>query len=349
MRESVFKSSFRLFFLALSSVIGMFTGMLIVVFIIAGMTDTQEKSAEISYEYDAKIAPNALNVRKELSSSYPVILKINITGEIGTETLNRKTIESLLVESRERSLKDNRVKAIILSINTPGGTVTDASAIYHALKSYKEQYKTPIYAHVDGLCASGGMYVACAADKIYTSDASILGSVGVLIGPFMNFYKLMETYGIAAETITAGTDKDAMSPFRKWSDNESENFKSLTDYFYNHFIDIVAAHRPLLTPEKLRGEYGARVFPAKQAEEYGFSDGSNYSFNQALALLAKEIGIDDDMYQVIELEGSGWLASLLKGKVNLGLLTGDVRHRLSLPPQLNPEFMNQPLYLYRPE
>lgn len=349
MRETIFKASFRLFFLVLSAVLGVFAGILAVILFIGSLAETKEGDPDITYHYDPIIVPNAKNERKLLSSSYPVILKMNIVGEIGSETLNKKTIERMLIESRERSFKGDRVKAILLNINTPGGTAIDSNAIYQLLKSYKAQYHTPIYAYVDGMCASGGMYVASAADKIYTNDASILGSVGVILGPFMNVYKLLDKFGVASETMTAGKNKDEMNPFREWKTDEGRDLKELTNYFYEQFVDIVVANRPQISRERLKDEYGAQIFPAKIAEQHGFVDGINHTFNDALTLLAKEIGIDDDMYQVVEFESNNWLMSFLKGKINLNLLSGEIKHSLNLPPQLNPNFMNQPLYLYRSE
>lgn len=316
---------------------------------IAALADKAEAEPEIVYHYEPKIVPNAKNERTLLANSYPVILKVNITDELGTEQLNKKTIERILVESRENSFKGNRVKAILLNINTPGGTVTDSNAIFQMLKSYKEQYKTPIYAYVDGLCASGGMYVACAADKIFANDTSIIGSIGVLLGPFVNVHKLMEQVGIGAQTITAGKNKDEMNPFRQWKPDEGANFALITEYLYEHFINIVATNRPKISRDRLINEYGANVFAAPVAEEYGFIDGSNHRFNDVLALLAQEIGIDDDMYQVVEFESNSWFASLFKGKVNLSLLAGEIKHSVKLPYQLNPSYINQPLYLYRPD
>lgn len=349
MHEPIFKASLRLFFLVLSAVLGVFAGFILLALVISSASDTTEGEPEISYTYNPKLIANAKNERKVLSASYPVILKLNISGEIGSESFNRKTVEQMLIESRERAFKNNRVKAILLYINTPGGTVTDSNSIYRMLKSYKEEYKTPIFAYVDGLCASGGMYVACAADKIYTSDASIIGSIGVLLGPFMNVHKLMEKIGVHSETMTAGKNKDEMNPFREWKTDEGEDFRVLTEYFYEHFINIVVSNRPKITRQQLKDEFGAQVFAAKTAEEYGFIDGSDHSMNETLAMLAKEIGIDDEMYQVVEFESNNWLTSLLKGKIHLNLLAGEIKHSLNLPPQLNPDFMNQPLYLYKPE
>lgn len=349
MRDSIFKSSLRLFFSVLSAVVGACAGLFLIIAAMGSISTTAEADPEIEYRYEPKIAPNAKNIRKSLPNSSPVILKININGEIGTETLNKSTIENLLIESRERNFKDDRVKGIILNINTPGGTVIDANAIYRALKMYKSAYKTPIYAYVDGLCASGGMYIACAADKIYSSDVSIIGSVGVLLGPFMNVYKLMEKVGVSSETMTAGKGKDQMNPFKEWGPDEGRDLRGITEHFYNHFVKIVTTNRPKVDEKKLKDEYGAQVFNAATALEYGFVDGADQSFNETLSLLAKEIGIDEDAYQVIELENNSWLATLFKGKLDLGLLQGKMKHTLDLPLFLNPEYMNQPLYLYRPE
>ncbi|MFI5264393.1 MAG: S49 family peptidase, partial [Candidatus Kapaibacterium sp.] len=93
------------------------------------------------------------------------------------------------VESQEGDFKNNRVKGILLYMDTPGGYSTDSDTIYRLLMEYKKQYKVPIYAYVDGLCASGGMYIAITADKIMASDTSLIGSIGVIAPTFMNFTK----------------------------------------------------------------------------------------------------------------------------------------------------------------
>lgn len=349
MEESILKSAFRRFVLVVSTFLAIIVGISLLFILPTTLADTIDGEPTITYKYNAKIIPNAQGTREKLPSSYPVILKIDIHGEIGTAELNRQSMESLLVESRERAFKDDRVEAIILHIDTPGGTVFDSNAIYRALKLYKTRYQTPIYAYVDGLCASGGIYVACSADKIYSSDVSIIGSVGAILGPFMNYSKLLDKIGVESETVTAGKDKDLMNPLRPWKKDESVSLQNITDQFYEHFIDLVTTNRPKISKDKLRNEYGAHVFTAKDAEDYGFIDGSNMSFDDVVSLLVKEIGIDDNMYQVVEFENNNWVSSIFKLKGGLGILSGEIKHTLDLPPQLNPEFMNQPLYLYTPQ
>ncbi len=167
MRESLWYASFRALLVTFFSIIGIALGLLFFFIIIGSAFSTTE---EPERKYDVKIAPNAENIRKVMSDTTPIILKLNINGLIGLENLTMDAVRQMLVESREGDLKSNRVKALILNIETPGGSAIDSDGIYRAIKSYKEQYKVPVYAYVDGLCASGGMYVACAADKIYASE-----------------------------------------------------------------------------------------------------------------------------------------------------------------------------------
>lgn len=346
MRDSIFYASLRSFFLALFGGAGILVGVFVMIAIIGSFVGTTETSPEVDYKFAPSIQPNANGVRKALSSSAPVILKINLRGIIGTESLDHHTIAQQLIESREQTLKNDRVKALLLHIESPGGTVTAADGIYHAIKAYKERYKVPVYAFVDGLCASGGMYVAAAADKIFATDVSIIGSVGVVTPPFMNFSQLLEKIGIQSETIYEGKGKDNMNPFRPWRKGEDENLKELVAYYYNAFVDLIVANRPTLSRDKLVNVYGANIYPAELAKEYGFIDGSGFSYSDTLNLLAKQIDVKDDEYQVIELQSTSWLSELFRSQMDL--LKGRVIHQLALSPETNPKLQNQFLYLYRP-
>lgn len=346
MRESIFYASLRTFFLALFGIVGIAVGLLILILLIGSVSVTPEAEPEINYKYSASIQPNAAGVRKSLSSSAPVILKMNIHGVIGMETLNQHGIEQQLIESRERAFKDDRVKAILLHIDSPGGTVSDADGIYRAIKAYKEQYKVPVYAYVDGLCASGGMYVACAADKIYSSDVSLIGSVGVITPPFLNFSQLIDKVGVQSLTLSEGKGKDNMNPLRPWRKGEDDNLKEAIAYYYGSFVDIVTTNRPNLSKSKLVDVYGANVYPAQLAKEYGYVDETGTPYRDVLKLLAKQIGIEDDYYQVVELKTTTWLSELFSSKMDL--LKGHVKHEIVLIPEWDPKLMNQFLYLYRP-
>jgi ClpP class serine protease len=188
------------------------------------------------------------------------------------------------------------------------------------------------------------MYIACAADKIYAGPASATGSVGTLIGPFFNLSDLMSKVGVAAETITAGLNKDMMSPFRPWKPGEDSSLKNLVAYFYQQFVDLVAASRPRMDKTKLVEVYGAQIYDPVTAEQLGYVDVANASRGQALLDLLKEAGIDPSaQYQVVELDAkSGWRS--LFGN-DSPLRGGTLQHLLG------PNFYflkNQFAYLYQP-
>lgn len=345
MNESIFKASLRRFFMIVASVLGIMAAFLLVSQI-GSIFDKNEGTLDIKRSLTAEIQPNAQGVRKALGKTAPVILKINIEGIIGTEALNRATVEQQLIESRESPLEESRVKAIILTINSPGGTVTDGDGIYRALKHYKEVYKVPVYAHVDGLCASGGMYIACAADKIYATQSSVIGSIGVVAPPAFNFSTLMGKIGIDAKTLIAGKGKDELNPFRPWKGDEGQNYQMLIDTFYQMFVNIITTNRKGVDKEKLMNEYGAEVFPADQSVAIGFIDGSDQSYNQTLALLAKEIGVKEDEYQVVTLSKENWFTTLFNERNAMQLFSGSITHRVEIPGMLDAKLANQFLYLY---
>ncbi len=345
MSESIFFASIRAFFTALFAMIGICVGIVPLIILIAAVAETS--TTEMDTTYTQEIVANAQGDRKSLAKETPVILKINVEGVIGGESLSMGSIRKLLVESREGSLANNRVKAILLRINSPGGTVVDADGIYHAIKDYKERYKIPVYAHVDGLCASGGMYAACAADKIFASDVSLIGSVGVIVPSFLNFTQLIDKVGVQALTLSAGKDKDLLNPLRPWRPEEPKIFQDLIDYFYLHFVNIVVENRPHLDKNKLINDYGANIFNAVRAQEYGFIDAVENTQEGTLKRLLKQINIEDDNYQVIEMQRKTWFSELFKSE--WPLLKGKIIHQIQLSPDFDSKLEGRFLYLYRLE
>lgn len=343
MRDSLWYSAIRTMVICIFSVVGIFLGFIPVLLLFAGLISSAE--SEPTSKYDVDIVANADNVRKKMSKEAPAVLSIRLDGVIGLNDLTQKNFREMLVESREGTLKNNRVKAILLHIESPGGTVIDADGIYHALKAYKESYKVPVYAYVDGLCASGGMYVAAAADKIYASDVSLIGSIGVLSPSFLNLTQLIEKIGVQALTLTAGKGKDELNPLRPWKPGEQDNMQAIINYYYNEFVNIMTANRKNLSKEKLIDEYGAHVFPASQAAQYGFIDEAGHSRNDVLKLLLKQIGIEDDYYQVVELSSNNWFNSLFS--TQSALFKGKVKHEFSLSHEMDPALQGKFLYLYR--
>ncbi|MCB1107629.1 MAG: S49 family peptidase [Chlamydiia bacterium] len=341
-RESIFVSAVRSF----CNVFAGFIGILIALFVIGIIVAAIAKPQMVSDKTQMIIAADADGNRTLLSHSAPAVLRLNIHGVIGSRDLNSKTVQSQLLDSRGGMLKGDRVKAILLHINSPGGTAFDAHDIYQSLIEYKEKYKVPIYAYINGMCASGGMMIACAADKIISSPIGIIGSVGVLMGPNFNVADLMERYGVKQLTITKGKDKDMLSPFRPWQAGEDKSLKDIVAYDYDVFVNLVAKARPRLSQAKLVNEYGAQVYDPIKAQEYGYIDEANGSYSKALAALVEEASISEP-YQVVELKIlHPVLSDLIEGKSSI--LSGKIKHELSLPSELSPELMNRSLYLYSP-
>ena len=345
MNESIFRSFFRSFFIRFGSILALLLGIIILFTWMGSAVNKKDSEDHISYTFSPSVVADANSKRKVLAETTPVILKMNLQGTIGLNDLDRHKTRELLIESRERTLKNDRVKAVLLYVDTPGGTVTDADGIYRLLKEYKEQYKVPVYAYVDGLCASGGMYVACAADKIFASESSIVGSIGVMLSTSMNFSKALNNIGVETLTLTAGKDKDSLNPFRPWKPDEAENYQVLINDFYDTFVNIVTTNRPKVNKEKLISEYGANVFTAFKAEEIGLIDQAGLSYNQALELLAEDAGFEDNEYQVIELNETNWINTFFKSQADNPLLKGEVKHSVQIEGGLDPKLMNKFLYL----
>ncbi|HSX26313.1 MAG TPA: S49 family peptidase [Chlamydiales bacterium] len=339
-RESIFVSALRSFCRMFFGACGFLLAIFIVCFLyslVSNATTIQEKTT-VTY------LPDANGVRDGVSLSSPVILQLNIHGIIGEPKMDTSVVQDVLLDSRSGVFKTDRIKGILLHINSPGGTVVDSDNIYRMLMQYKERHKVPIYAYVDGLCASGGMYIACAAEQIYSGPSGIIGSVGVRIGPFFNIYDTMGKVGLQALTITAGLDKDALNPTRPWRAGEEASIKAITDYSYQQFVDLVASSRPRLDKTKLMQEYGAHVFDPVRAQEYGYIDFVNATRDEALLALLKAAQIDTSKtYQVVQLEPkNAWLTALTS---ECPLFTGKIEHSLDTG---GPKIRDRIAYLYQP-
>ncbi len=342
-KESIFLSSIRSLCNALGAILGVFVALLLATFAISGLSNPEivpEKSV-------MNIASDANGQRKMLPLTTPVVLKINIEGIIGLNKLTYENIQNILFDSREDLLGKNRVQAILLYVNTPGGEATNSANIYQALVEYKKKYNIPIYAFVDGLCASGGMYICSAADKIYASPTSVIGSVGVRLGTNFNFTDLMSKVGVQSLTITAGKDKDGLNPFRPWNPSEADSLINITKEMYELFVDAVTSGRPNLSKEKLIEEYGAHVFLAKTAESLGYIDVAGANYFQTLQALTTASSIQEQDYQVIELSRPESIFSQL-AQNKFSLFSGKVEHTFLLEPSETAKLNGKFLYLYQP-
>jgi protease-4 len=200
------------------------------------------------------------------------ILLLDISGTIseqekmgGLISRSAPSSTSFIRESLQKAEKDTDIVGVILRINSPGGTVTGSDILHHDITEFKKRKKVPVYGAIVSTGASGGYYVAAAADRIYAHPTAITGSIGVILMKF-NVEGLMGKIGVEEQTVKSGDKKDIMSPFRKSTPEEVRLGQEIIDQLYERFLDTVLA-RPgnTLTRDELRKVADGRIYTARQA------------------------------------------------------------------------------------
>jgi protease-4 len=178
---------------------------------------------------------------------------------------------SLTVEQLDKAAHDDRVKAIVLRINSPGGSVTASDSLYQEIRKFREKTGKPVVAYFQDVAASGAYFLACASDEIIAQRTSVTGSIGVIM-LMMNLKGTLEYIGVKTDAITSGPMKDAGSPFRTMSPEERALFQRMVDDFYTQFVEAVDAGRPDLTRQQVLTIADGRVYTAYQAMDVGLVD-----------------------------------------------------------------------------
>jgi protease-4 len=248
-------------------------------------------------------------------TGYNTLLSIKVNGMIvGSEEDSAAgfspeyTAGYTVKERIMAAVDDDTISGIILEINSPGGTIYGSRAIADGITGYQEKTGKPVYAYVEGQAASGAYWAAAATDKIIADYGSDTGSVGVIMGPFQYYDTVIAEdggllnggvitqNGIESRYITAGTSKDAGSPYRRLTTQELAMLQQSVNNEYDGFVAYVSKHRDI-PAATLRDTIGAMSYDNKTALAYNLIDhiGSRESAYDALA---KEAGVQDD-YQVI--------------------------------------------------
>jgi len=186
---------------------------------------------------------------------------------------------------------DSSVKAIILHINSPGGGAAASQEIYHEVLRVRKEKHKKIVASVESVGASGAYYIASACDRIYANEASVVGSIGVIM-EWMNYGDLLKWAKLKNITITAGELKDAGDPSRELTPKEQAYFQSLVDNMYSQFVHDVATGRNT-TDEKIKPLATGQVWTGKQSLDLGLIDRIG-GFRITLMDTAKEAGISGE-------------------------------------------------------
>jgi protease-4 len=192
---------------------------------------------------------------------------------IGTPPM-RVPLAARVREELRKAEKDDDVRALIVRINSPGGTITASDIIHWEIRRFRERKKVPVIAAIMDVGASGGYYAALAADKILAHPTTVTGSIGVLMVT-INAQGLLEKVGVAAVPIKSGPHKDAGSPFRPLTAEERAIFQSVVDEMQARFVRLIAESRGL--PEnRARAAADGRIYTAEQALALGLIDRIGY-------------------------------------------------------------------------
>lgn len=173
-----------------------------------------------------------------------------------------------LIDSLEN---DDNNKGILLSVNSPGGTVYESDELYQRLLKYKENTGRPIWTYMGAMAASGGYYISMASDKVIANSQTWTGSIGVIIS-LTNYKELMDKLGVKSILITSGKNKAMGSASVDMTEEQKQIFQSLVDEPYGNFVDIVAKGRHMDTA-KVRPLADGRIYTAKQALDNKLIDG----------------------------------------------------------------------------
>jgi len=177
-----------------------------------------------------------------------------------------------LIPSLQEAFKDEHTKGVVLRINSPGGSPVQAGQINDEIRRLRAKYPhIPLYVAVEDICASGGYYVAVAADKIYVDKASLVGSIGVLMDGF-GFTGLMDKLGVERRLVTAGTNKGFMDPFSATNPVQTEYAKQMLADIHQQFISVVKKGRGARlkeTPDTFSG----LIWNGQKGVEMGLVDG----------------------------------------------------------------------------
>lgn len=220
---------------------------------------------------------------------------------------------------RLNAIKDNdKVKGIILRVNSPGGGVVESAEIHNKLMQIKKETKKPIYVSMGAQAASGGYYISTPADKIFASPETLTGSLGVIMQSY-NFEGLAEKYGVDMVTIKSGKFKDLMNPFREVTDDEKEILQSMVTNSYDQFVKVIAEGRNM-SEEEVRKIADGRVYDGRQAKENHLIDEFGY-LEDVITNMKENENLKEA--QVVRLADSGSLGSLFTMKMQQWIGTDD--------------------------
>ena len=257
-------------------------GVLVIVSLIGGTVGSKEQSKEASDGYLADFLMNQTVHKLTLKegSGSEVIQKISVEGEIGSEMTNTYSRGSIINQIKVASADPN-VKAILLSVNTPGGGVYETAEIYNALKNSGKD----VYVAMKKQATSGGYYISMTAKKIYANSETTTGSIGVIMS-YVSAQKFLNEHGIKQETIRSGDQKAIGGLAEDLPESTRKIYQEQNKEAYDRFVKAIAEGRNMSVDEVKK-----------------LADGRTYSGKQAVEnKLVDKIGTEDELINLIKEE-----------------------------------------------
>lgn len=199
--------------------------------------------------------------------SGPHTALIEVRGEIASDS---EASAETLIAGLKSAFEDTGAQAIVLRINSPGGSPVQAGIVYDEIVRLKAKHRKKVYAVVEEMCASGAYYIAVAADDIYVDKASLVGSIGVLMEGF-GFVGLIDKLGIERRLLTAGENKGMLDPFSPQNDRHRAFAQALINQVHQQFIDVVKQGRGNRLKEN-EETFSGLFWNGEQAVKLGLAD-----------------------------------------------------------------------------
>ena len=210
---------------------------------------------------------------KNIFKNYHQIPVIKLSGVIGQTSLFKSGINiSNLNNVIEKAFSFKKVPAVSLLINSPGGSPAQSSFIASKIRSLAKEKNVKVYAFVEDIAASGGYWLACAADEIYIDENSIVGSIGV-ISPSFGFVELIKKLGIERRVFTSGKSKSFLDPFKNLKNDDVKRLKNIQEQIHQNFINHVKKSRINKIKSKDSDIFNGLFWVGAKAVKLGLADG----------------------------------------------------------------------------
>ncbi len=252
------------------------------------------------------------------------IAVIRLEGIIDTK--EAESVYKQLKMARE----DDRVKGLIIRVNSPGGAVSASDRIYNEIRQFRKETDKPVVAFMQGIAASGGYYTSVACDKIVAEPTTITGSIGVIMGYFVIQELLEEKLGIQPVIAKSGRKKDWPSSFQAPTEEQKQYLKDkLITPAYERFVSIIAEGRPSLTLAEVRGLADGSIYGAEEALDEKLIDEIGY-LDRAIEEVMAIAELEDA--QVVEYQKVFSFSDFLSSqKMNFTKLNKTTLYELSTP------------------